>query len=503
MHLDPITRALAWVAPRAALRRALARHALGRLGDSARAFDANGTGRRLATWKASAAGPIDEVGPALGRLRNRARDLARNNPYARRGIEITVAHQVGYGIAPRPRTGSDGGDKRVKAAFDEWSVGCDVTGRLDFFGLQALAARTRAESGEALIRIYRANGPGRVPLRLQVLEPDYLDETKHDITAPAAGNRVAWGVEIDPHGAPIAYWLYPHHPGDMAGTVTRRSSSVRVPAADVIHLFRVDRPGQIRGVPDLAPVATRLRSLDDYQEAELERARVQACIAAFVTTTGGPDGGPLRGTVAPGETERRLTMAPGMIEALLPGEDVKFLSPAAGEAYPEHVKAVLRAIAVGLGVTYHQLAGDLSDANYSSLRAGNIEFRRLTEQAQHLMLIPGLCMRVWDEFVRVATLANVLRPRAAGYPVEWVPPAFEAVDPLKDAQAERERIDLMLTSPQRAIAAQGYDPAEILAEAAEWKKATEAAGLGAPEPATDKISGGGSNGAEDGVKSET
>ena len=479
MRLDPLTRILAWIAPQAALRRASARHAL----DGLRAYDGAGQGRRMRNWQAGNKGPGDEVGFALAKLRARSRDLTRNNPYARRAIDIIVAHQVGYGIMPRPRTGSPAADRRVKQLFAQWATQCDAAGLLDFYGIQALAARTRAEAGEVLIRINRTMPTAERPigLTLQVLEPDHLDETKND--KPANGNRTAFGVEIDERGRPVAYWLYPFHPGDMTTPITDLRLSERVPAADVIHLFRADRPGQLRGVPDCAPVITRLRGLDDYQEAELERARVQACLAAFVTTSGSPDGGPLRGTIAPGETDRRTTMAPGMIEALLPGEDVKFVAPATGGSYGEHTKAVLRAIAVGFGVSYHQLAGDLSDANYSSLRAGNIEFRRMTEQAQWLLLIPCLCERIWREFIGMAVLGGALRPRVAGYPVEWVPPAFEAIDPLKDAQAERERIDLMLTSPQRAIAAQGYDPAEIMAEAAEWKAAKEAAGLGAPSPA--------------------
>lgn len=474
--MDLLTRALALVAPSAALRRA---HAIRML----RAYDAAGHGRRFRNWRTSGAGPADEVGPALATLRARSRDLVRNNPYARRALDIAVAHQVGYGIVPRPNTGSDAANKRLKTLFGDWSKRCDAAGLHDFFGLQALAARTRAEAGEVLIRLHRGqpSADDPIPLRLQVLEPDYLDEAKNDM--PARGNRVAYGVEIDASGRAVAYWLLPSHPGDSAWIGPRGGASVRVPASDVIHLYRADRPGQVRGVPDIAPVASRLRGLDDYQEAELERARVQACLAAFVTSAAGPTGGPLAGQVAPGDVDRRTTMAPGMIEALMPGEDVKFVAPASADSYGDHTKAVLRAIAVGLGVTYHQLTADLSDANYSSLRAGNIEFRRLTEQTQWLLLIPRLCERVWDEFLRVAVLANAVRPRAAGYPVDWVPPAFEAVDPLKDAQAVREQIDLMLTSPQRAIAAQGFDPAEILAEHAEWKAAKAAAGLGPVTPA--------------------
>ena len=473
--MDLFTRALALVAPSAALRRAHALRAL-------RAYDAAGNGRRLKNWKTSVSGPVDEVGNSLAKLRSRSRDLVRNNPYAAHAIAITVAYQVGFGIMPRPNLGSDRANKGIKTLFADWSKRCDAAGHLDFYGIQALAARARCQDGEMLVRFYRGT-PTRenpVPLTLQVLEADQLDDAKSE--TPSTGNRIANGIEIDARGKPVAYWLFPQHPGDAIAMPPRGNASVRIPAEDIIHLYRMDRAGQLRGVPDIAPVTTRMRGLDDYQEAELERARVQACLAAFVTSNGAPNNGPLAGQVPQGETERRTTFAPGMIEQLLPGEGVEFVAPPAGGSYDDHTKAVLRAIAVGLGVTYHQLTGDLTAANYSSLRAGNIDFRRLTGQAQWLMLVPLLCQRVWDEFIRVAILANALRPRAAGYPVTWVPPAFEAVDPLKDTQAIGQELDLGLTSPQRAIAAQGEDPDEILAERAEWKAKAEAAGLGMPAP---------------------
>lgn len=468
-----LTRMLLAVAPSWAVRREMARHAV----RSLRAYEAAGQGRRMRNWNASATNADAENQFVLQRLRNRSRDLVRNNPYAARAVDIVVAHQVGYGIEARPNTGSAALDKRVKDLWREWCKAPDIASRLDFAGVQALVARSRAESGEVLVRLYN-DGPGRVPLRLQVLEPDHLDEDKTETLA--GGGRIIQGVEVNAAGERVAYWLYDQHPGDNAAWTRASRISTRVPAANVLHVFRNLRPGQHRGVPDLVPAVTRLRALDDYQEAELERARVQACLAAFITSPTLGQGGPLGGRVDAESGERRTTLAPGMMERLLPGEEVQFVAPAGNGSYPDHVRVVLHSIAVGFGVTYHQLTGDLRDANYSSLRAGNIEFRRLTEQAQWLMLVPQLCAPIWAEFIRAAILSGALRERGAGYGVDWVPPAFEAVDPLKDAQAIGERLRLQLSSPQREIAAQGYDPGEILAENAAWNAETKALGLPMP-----------------------
>lgn len=465
-----LERALAVVAPGWALRRAMARQAI-------RGFEAAGQSRRMRNWQASATNADAEAQFVLPTLRNRARDLVRNNPYASRAVDIVVAHQVGYGIEARPNTGSAALDRRVKDLWREWCAMPDVTGRLDFAGIQAAVARSRAESGEVLVRLYN-RGAGRVPLQLQLLEADHLDETKTETLA--GGGRIIQGVELDAAGQRVAYWLFNQHPGDSAAWSRASRTSERVPASDVLHIYAQKRPGQHRGTPDLAPAVTRLRALDDYQEAELERARVQACLAAFITSPSLGAGGPLGGRTDAQTGERRTTLAPGMMERLLPGEDVEFVAPSGNGAYSDHVRVVLHAIAVGFGVTYHQLTGDLRDANYSSLRAGNIEFRRLTEQMQWLVMVPLLCAPVWAEFIRAAILSGALRERRDGYRVDWVPPNFEAVDPLKDAQAIGERLRLQLTSPQREVAAQGYDPTEILRENAEWKKLCIAAGLPFP-----------------------
>ena len=463
-------RALTLLAPKRAVAWAAARATLAAM----RQYDAAKRTHRNKSWIASAGSAADATANDLPMLRARARDLVRNNPYAARALDVIVAHQVGYGMMPRPRTGVERLDRRVQTLWDAWAARCDASGRLDFNAVLALVARGRAEAGEALIRL-RNGSDNRVPLCLELLEPEQLDSARYDERLPDGG-RILQGVEHGPDGRVRAYWLLEAHPNDMRSIST---ASKRVDAADVLHVFRRLRAGQVRGVPDLAPAMTRLRDLDDYQIAELERAKVQACFAAFVTSPGSAIA-PLAG-IADAETgERRKTLGPGIIERLMPGEDVKFGSPAGNDGYAAHVRTVLHAVAVGSGVTYHQLTGDLADANYSSLRAGNIEFRRLTEQVQWLVLVPQFCQPVWDAFIAAAVLAGELPQRQAGYPVEWEPPAFEAVDPLKDAQAVRERLSLMLTSPQKAIAEQGYDPATIVDEWKAWQDKLAAAGVSMP-----------------------
>jgi hypothetical protein len=117
-----------------------------------------------------------------------------------------------------------------------------------------------------------------VPFQLQVLEPDHLDNGKTEDMAD--GGYILQGIEFDALGRRRAYWLFPVHPGETRG---RSLASRPVPARQVLHLFERLRPGQVRGVPWFAPVILKLRDLDDYDDAELMRKKIEACFAAFVT----------------------------------------------------------------------------------------------------------------------------------------------------------------------------------------------------------------------------
>lgn len=423
------------------------------------AYDAARRSRRTQGWRTASSSANAETEEAGQLLRDRARDLVRNNPYAAAGLEVLVAYQVGYGIKPRPRTGDARLDRALTDAWNAWVPRADLGGMLDFYAIQAQAARCRAEAGEALVQMVRlsaAEARARgvtVPLAVQVLEPDLMP---FDYERHGAGNQIRQSVELDRGGRPVARWLLEEHPGEpdrLGGTLT---PTRRLGSEFLLHLYRQDRAGQLRGVPDLAPVMTRLRLLDEYEDAALMQAMAQATVAAFVTSDAPAARGPLEGVTSTGEPGK--TLRPGVIERLLPGESVQFLTPSGTGPFSEFARHQLRAVATGFGLTYDLLTGDLTQANYSSLRAGRLAFKRRVEQAQWLMLVPRLCQPIWDAWVAAAVAVGEIPARAGGYPVEWGPPPFEFVDPLKDAEAERLMMRMGLKTWSQAVLEQGYDP---------------------------------------------
>jgi lambda family phage portal protein len=470
-----IERAIELISPRWAAQRAFYRAQL----EAARGYEAAKTGRRQSGWSRPSTSANAEVAAAGSRLRDGARDLVRNNPWAKKAKRAYVANMVGTGIMPTANTGNKNRDKKIDRAFEEWCRECDAAGMMDFFGLQALVAGTVFESGEALAR-YRDRRPDdglTVPLQIQVLEPDYLDVSRFGRPQANADNVINQGIEFDRLGRRVAYYLWAEHPGDTMGLLTSRLlSSRRVPADQIAHVYRIDRPGQIRGASEYAAVMQKAHDLAEYDDAELVRKKIAACFAAFVKRSGSGQS-PLAGKGATTDaTGRRIErLSPGMIQYLQLDEDVEFGAPPAADGYREYTAAQLHAIAAGLGITYEALTGDLSQVNYSSYRAGQLDFRRAIEMDQWLMLIPMYCEPTWRRFIDRLVVTGVLdRPH---YGVEWATPRWESVDPAKDARADREDIRGGLVSLRQAIARRGYNPEQVLREIAETNALLDELGL--------------------------
>lgn len=461
--MNALDRLISWVSPSAGLRRARARMAM----TNVRAYEGAKVGRRGMGWNSGGTNANAEIGPALSRLRNRSRDLIRNNPYARRACDAWVANVIGTGILAKLSAGQE--------IWDKWVTECDADGRHDFYGLQRLIARTVFESGECLIRLrWRLAEDGlSVPLQLQVLEPDFLDASKTQ--SVPGGGYIDNGIEFDALGRRVAYWLFGEHPGAQV-PIASTLVSKRVPAEDIIHVFECDRPGQARGVPRLAPVVMKLRDIDDYEEAELLRKGVEACFAAFVYSEDeGLTAGTGATTSAASSSRNDESISAGMIKYLRPGEKIQFGAPSAVQGYNEFLTQQLHAAAAGIGITYEMLTGDLSRISYSSHRGGKLEFQRNAEAWQWLTFIPQLCNAVATAWKRAAIMGGVSRAGRAKF--DWTPPKWDWVDPVKDVMGVVLALAAGLTSWEDEARKRGWTAEQLLAQIKANQEAFKAAGI--------------------------
>ncbi len=462
-----LDRVLIAIAPEWGLRRVRARATAKLL---ARHYEAAQGGRRTSGWQRFTTDANSANGPALTALRELSRDLLRNNGWAQNGVSTIVNNTVGWGITAKPLAVA----ARAAAIWKGWAdkKSCDFDGQLNFYGLQALAMRTLVESGEVLIlKQPAATVDGlSVPLRIQVLEPDYIDTTR-SAALGLDGTTTIDGVEFDKQGRRVAYWLYTSHPGGMR-LGTKGFASVRTPADRVLHIYRVDRPGQVRGVAWLASAIAKLNDLDDFEDAELMKQKVAACFAGFVSDmdgTGPPTG--LDGTDEDGSALDQLE--PGHLAYLPPGKQITFAQP------PNVIDGafstrVLRRIAASLGVTYEDLTSDYSNVNFSSARMAQISHWARVRVWRWQTLIPGFCDGVW---AWVMGLAAELEgwPEVPG--AEWSAPPMPILEPDKIGLAYQRMIRNGLMTWPQAVRELGEDPAAQLVEIEATNKELDRRGI--------------------------
>ena len=462
--MNVLDRLITWLAPQWGQARALARL-------KARHFESASIGRRttgfhrLATDANAAA-----AGPTLGFLRAQARDLTRNNPWARRGLRRICGDTVGCGIRPKA---SGRGAERVMQLWRLWgeTTQCDAKGRLTFYGLQRLAMRTIAESGEVLIRRrFRLPMDGlAVPLQLQVLEPDYID-TGRDTGAVqlANGGEIIQGIEFDAIGRRAAYWLFDRHPGGLGRAINPVSR--RVPADGILHVFDQERAGQERGPSWFASVDVRLHDFDAFEDATLNKQKIAACMAVFTTDLEGSAPALGQPGTDPASGQPIDTFEPGMIIPLPAGKQVTVANPPAATDHASYSATTLRGVAAGLGTTYSGMTGDYSQANYSSERAARNDHQRDVEGWQEHMLVPQLCQPAWSWFVQAAILAG---ENVEDAPADWTSAPLPILDPGKENDADKDAIRSGLKSWATAVRERGYDPDAMLAEIAEYNAAMD------------------------------
>jgi lambda family phage portal protein len=438
-----------------------------------RDYDGASKGRRFSGWITGNDKPTDDA-RQLAILRRRARHMARNNPHAAQALEAIVSNTVGIGIQAQIT-----GAKRAQVLWKRWAhtTECDADGVHDLFGLQALVMRAVAESGEVFVRARRrkVSEGFSVPLQLQVLEAEFLDVSKH---GKRGGNDIVGGIEYDARGRRVAYYFHTEHPSSQLVSASQRT--VRVDAANVAHVYRRTRPGQARGASWLAPVLTRLKNLDLFEDATIDKQKIAACVAAFVTDDGEgatvprPPDDPAGDELTEDELAERLEyLEPGVIEYLPPGKTITFSNPPSSTDYAEFVAANLRAIAAGLGMPYEVLSNDLRKTSFSSARIGWLEFDRRIQSWRRQIIIPMFCTRVFNWWA----LAVGLQYGLQNLSVEWTSPHREMLNPREEVTAMLKRVRGGLLPMPEALRQSGQDPDAVVAAIREWNEKIDEAGL--------------------------
>lgn len=448
-------------------------------------FDGAGNGRHE-DWYSGAARPINTLTKRDGaKLRERSRDLARNDLGA-----VAIVDKLAIAIAgvrPRANTGNPRLDADIDGLFDEWERSASTAGYQTLSGLVWQAISALIDSGGALMRqrMRRLSDGLPVPMQLELLAIDHLRSDLTQRTADSRG-RIIQGVEYDAIDRLTAYHLWRERPGSEFYD----GQSVRVPESTVAHLYWAREIGQTRGVPWLSPAVAALRDLQLLGDAERTRAVGEASMVAFVRSNNGDEALTVDGQDSSNRDDDDTVieeLIPGSINYLREGQDVTFHSPSARtfDALAIREKAQ---VASALGTTYEQMTGDLSRTNWTSYKAGQIDHRARVRMVQTDIVIPLLLRRIWVWWIDAGVSAGILpasvrqttRSVLGGgtylqsYPVRWVLPNFDEVDRRAEALATKEQLRNGLTTHELEWQRAGLVPAtmwdQLEREAAEAKK---------------------------------
>lgn len=447
-------------------------------------YDAAGSGRRMRGWVAPSTGPNKAI-TGLQNIRNRARDVERNDWSGESASQKWVTNLIGIGITPRlKRMAAGPRKKRMVDLWDSWVEQSDADGVLNFYGQQALVVRSWLSSGEVFgrKRMRRLGDSMEVPMQVQLIEAEFVPLLDAD-TWPGlpVGNKIRQGIELDRRGQRVAYWMHREHPGD-GGIDT--ANLLRIPASEVLHVYEVKRPGQLRGVSALAPVLARVRSIADYDDAVLERQKIANLFAAFITRGVGGDGDTDPLTNLPmdyGSDGTALAgLQPGIMQELDYGQDIKFANPPeAGTTYSDYVRTQHLGTASAAGIPYEIFSGDIREVSDRTLRVLINEFRRFAEQRQWHNVIPMFCQKVRQWWTDAAVLAGEVNATEATdvLLVEWAPHGWAHIHPVQDPQGKKLEVEAGFRSRSSVIGERGDDPDTVDAERAADKAREDALGL--------------------------
>lgn len=434
-----IDRTVGYFSPVAGLRRQQARKVLERSAPPAarKRFFGRGDGNfAINTGNPNDARPKSYVN------RQEVLRLIAENPFGRKALNALLNSLVGWGI-----TGAPQGSKKVVDAWLEWVKVCDYWGRLDLYGLQELIARSMLRDGEVFIVPRFVKVSGGIPLRLQLFDKGMLAVHKF-------ASNIERGIEYDGEGRPVAYHFYRGRQGARWSS----QETIRFAAEDVIHLFHSEWIGQTEGVSVFDTVVKRLGDVDEGIEAEVVKANIAACMVGFRYRPPAQDGeDPSIGIPVEGDADRPPVeeFVPGMINTLDDGEQITFSNPPKTGGIGDLARIALLASAAGVGITFEQMTGDLSHVNFSSYKAGALEFKRYIGRIQFLTFIPVCLDRIWAWFLQAGIDFGHFPNKPVA--IAWTPPPFESIDRKGDAEADILEMEAGLENRPNLLSARGFD----------------------------------------------
>lgn len=419
-------------------------------------------------WLTSKLSSNDQLQSELTELVDRSLDLYRNDCYASSAINGRVDNVIGTGIRPQSRVQPERGIL-TPAQAEEFNVMAEwLFSRWakveQFYSKQRQLERCSGIFGENWLEIADDDNPLKpVTLAVQVIAPQRIPLFSYQQPGKPLERRL--GLRLDKDGNPISAFVRRTQPGDSySPDMTEDERDI---GTQILHTYEQLFPGQLRGVPWLAPAMGRLKDLKDFVYANLVAEQVAACHSAFITGVTDP--------VILAEQGRSRSnledLSPGTIQYLADGEGVAFSDPARpGTTLAPYVEWALHGVAAALRYPYELLAKQFTN-NFSGGRLALID-GRITFKVWQQCLIENVLEKIWAKFIDQCVVQGAIKIDPVKYEENrdhflqhaWIPPGWPWVDPEKEVTADLAAIAGGLQTETESLAARGRDFDETLAQ---------------------------------------
>lgn len=397
-----------------------------------------------------------ELVSSLRNMRARSRALVRDAGFAKSAKRAIVDNVIGTGVRVQPAVKTARGgyndyvNDGIEDAWAQWmhAPNCHTGGSLHFHDMERLLIGQVFEAGEIFIRLHRGTkfGWSDVPLALEIVEPERIvDGYAYPGAVSKLSGGVRLGIETDKFKKPIAYWIRDLHPGDIRLNLEQSDAVTRVDAADVIHLYIIDRWPQTRGIPWMHAAAGKVQDVSGYSEAEIIAARGSASYLGIIET---PEPSASLAQQAPDNTYQ-MSVEPGIWMRMKPGEKAQFITPnRPTNSFDPFMRFMLREISAAVGVSYESVSHDYSQSNYSSTRLSLLNERDVWKALQSWW-IRSFRHRLHREWMKIAVMARAIPEidiMQYGDDAEkfltanFRPRGWSWVDPTKEVAAYKEAI---------------------------------------------------------------
>lgn len=456
------------------------------------AHGASQTLNSLIGWIWNGGSAPEDIDKNASTLRQRSRDLFAGGGLARSGPLTMTTNVVGWGIKPKPKIDGellklsdeecDRWERQTLREFELWAnnVMCDVERQQNFYGMQQLAFLSQLVSGD-VFAVFGMKENKRTPYQtvIRLLEADRISTPESDgeseIRAQENGGMIVDGVEIGPDGEVLRYYIANRHPLQDETETELKWEPIDAFGAEtglpnILHVKKMERPEQRRGIPFISSQIEKLKQLDRYINSELAANVVSSMLTAFIESEADDHMAGLDDAVSEEEKvtddDIKLELAPGAVYNLPAGKKITSVNPIRNNsAFKDFVDTQFTLIGADINIPKEVLIKKY-ESNYTAARGALLDFWR-NVRVERTGFNNSFNQPVYEQWLAEAVaIGRIQAPgffedpiiRQAWCGCMWMGVSMGHVDPMKEVNAAEKRIKMnMSTEEQEAAEYNGGD----------------------------------------------